>query len=1174
MNTTIVKSCFHLLHVSVLLILGLALLSTAAFGQGNASIVGTVTDPMGAVVPNAKITITNTDTGIVRIVTTNGTGNYLAADLNNGRYTVKAEAQGFKALEKKNITVDVNQVVRIDEALQVGSVGQSVTVEANAIQVQADTSDVSQTITSEQITNLATNGRNILQLTALVPGASSQMPDFDKPGAQFQNHSIQFDGMRADGNNWVIDGGEAYDRGGGGILIVSPSQDALTEFTITTSNYAADLGNSSGGMVTMAVKSGTRRFHASAWEYDRNDDLDAYSWTAKQATKPLKAELRYNAFGFNVGGPVELKSSKPKTFFFYNQEWRREISGGSINNQVPSTANYSGDFSSTTDNMSSMKVYVPEVTNSTLLAKYSAYGLVPGQQFQYNGTKNVIPPGLIDSTATAWIKAVTKAPNSSDGKYFISGANTADYWHEEIGRVDHQVNDKIAVFGHLIWDSLSEKAPVVSWTSNTYPTIGSLETVPSWAGVLHLTYNIKPNLLEEVAFNTNGNDITIANTGAFKTPSGFSTSPYYPTVNPNGKLPQMSISTPYGSVAMDTGSWPWQNWWRSYQWKDDLSWSHGAHNMKFGFAWLYATKKQQIFKNVGGSYTFNGTATQCGADCVALYGSNVTSGSGGIGLADFLLGNASNFNQTELQDAMDIGFNSIDAYFNDDFRVSHRLTLNIGMRWEATPHAYDLHNRASNFYPYAWDPTQKAVFVSQSTSSGSNALDTTQGDFVYVPGVALSNVLFFMDGIGLAGRNGVPRGMVTRHWGGFAPRLGFDYDLFGAQKTVLRGGLGVFYERNAGNEEYNMGGNAPFVNSTSMNTVMMDTPTINYKSGTGAAATPTTPQGLTGLQANLPITAVYQFNLGIQHQLRNNMVATLSYVGNHSSHLSYTSDINTLYLGDKTNRTHLCGSACSVSGSYSADWYRPYTGFQGITMIEDGGNAHYGSMQATIRASSWHGLNVSAAYTWGHSWDQVDAQIWNNISNPFNPKYDDGTANFDRRQIVVASFDYTLPVFQHSQGLTKTVLGGWTISGITSMETGNPITISAAGDNIFIGGNTASRANQTGKVHYPKKASKWFDDSVFTQPALFNWGTGGKSAVVGPGRNNWNLTLSKDFHFNENTGFQFKAESFNTWNHTQYTTVNTSVLNSVSGTSYNSGAGQITNAADPRIFQLGAKIYF
>ena len=240
---------------SLVLLLGLLLMSTAVFAQATATLVGTVSDASGAAVPSAKIVITNTETGLVRSTETNATGSYAARDLPIGHYTVRVEAAGFKAYERTGITLNVNDTVRADAALQVGETRESVTVEANAIQVQADSNEVSQTITAAMVADLATNGRNVIQLAALVPGAAASIPDFDTPMAQTQNRSISFNGQRSDHNNWMINGGEAYDRGGGGILLVSPSQDSLQEFKVMTSNFAADLGQSSGGMITMATKS-------------------------------------------------------------------------------------------------------------------------------------------------------------------------------------------------------------------------------------------------------------------------------------------------------------------------------------------------------------------------------------------------------------------------------------------------------------------------------------------------------------------------------------------------------------------------------------------------------------------------------------------------------------------------------------------------------------------------------------------------------------------------------------------------------------------------------------------------------------------------------------------------------------------------------------------------------
>ena len=1144
------KRIYRTLRIPMLFIFVLVLMGPIAYGQGTGTIVGTVTDPTGAVVANAKITITDLDNGFVRTDTSNATGNYNAPELPPGAYVVKVEAAGFKMLEQKDITLEVGTTVRVNAPLEVGTVGQSVTVEANAVQVQADTSDVSQTITSSQIENLGTNGRNILQLTLLVPGASSNMPDFDSPGAQFQNRSIYFNGMRQDANNWLIDGGEAYDRGGGGILLVSPSQDALQEMTIATSNYAADMGNSSGGMTSMSVKSGTKRFHGGAWEFVRNDALDAYSYLSKQVTNPTKPELRYNAFGFNLGGPIAFKSSNPKTFFFYNQEWRREINGGSIFNQVPTAAQYGG-------NMTGLgTIYVPNTTDPAAIANFAADGLQPGQLFP----NDTIPTNLLNANALAYLKAgYLLPPNASDGVHYFSSANTDTYYHEEVARVDHQFNEKYTIFSSLIYDSLSQQAPIVAWTGNTFPTIGSLESVPSWAGVVHFTMNIRPNLLNEAAFNENGNNITIANTGLWKTPSDFVTTPIFPQANTIDKIPGIEISSPY-NVNMDNGNWPWTNTWRSNQGKDDLSWTHGAHNMKFGFAWLHGHKNQKIFEDTAGTYQFNGMATAA---------STGGQGTPGVGLADFLLGDSSNFSQGELQDSVSIAFNTIDVYGLDNWRVNRRLTLNLGLRWEGLPHAYDTNNRASNFYPNLYNPADAAEF----TSLTSGALNTSGPGFTTVPGVKLSNVLFYMNGVGLAGRNGIPKGLVQNHWTTFAPRLGFAFDTFGDGKTILRGGFGMYFERNGGNEEYNMGPNVPFSNSGATIYPYLDTVTTSWTTGTSAGQSPTTPQGFTGIQQRYPLTTVYQFSLGMQQQVRNNMMFSIGYVGNTSFHLSQTADINTV-PADDPNRIFICGGNCGSSGGYNANYDRPFLGFSGINLVLNEGNAQYDGLQATFQATAWHNLTTGATYTFSHTWDVIDAQLFNNLDDPMNAGYQYGTSGFDRRNIATLNFDYSLPFFQNSKGLTNAVVGGWSVAGIVLMQSGNPLSVNAANDNLGFGGDTTNHSDLVGNIGYPHTFKQWFSPSAFAQPAPLTWGDSPKNIVKGPGRDNWNLSLSKDFKIKESLGFQFRADAFNTWNHTQFTGVNNSVLTGNASSPYNSTAGQINAIADPRVFQLGGRIYF
>ena len=1113
-----------------ILLLLLALVSTIAYAQETASIVGTVTDPTGAAVPSAKITITNTQTGIVRNTTTNDTGNYAARELPIGRYDVQVEVPGFKAFKTTGITLNVNDTVRADATLQVGQPQESVTVEANAVQVQADSNEVSQTITAAQVADLATNGRNVIQLAALVPGAASTLPDFDSPMAQNQSHAISFNGQRPDHNNWLINGGEAYDRGGGGILLVSPSQDALQEFRVMTSNYGADLGQSSGGMVTMATKSGASQYHGGAWEYVRNDTFDANTFFSNLSGKP-KPELRYNTFGFNFGGPIPKIGHEKKTFFFYNQEWRRLVQGFVINAVSVPRAMTTGDFSSLTS-----PIHVPNTTDPAAIARFAQYGLTPGQNFP----NNVIPTGLLDANATALLKAgLFPGPNAAGGRYYASAPNRTNY-REETFRVDHQVGSKLALMGSLLYDNGIQTQYPPQWAGGTYDTAGSVMSVPSWAAVVRATYTISSSLLNEAAFNFNGNNLDINDIGLFQKPSGY-TVPNFFQANKDNKLPGVSIGSPY-NVSYTPGWWPWVNTWRSWQVKDDISWTHGKHNMKFGGAYMYTHKWQQFQLNAGGQFNFNSAAT-------------------GNGFADFMLGYASSYSEPASVDFVHISNNTISLYALDDWRVTNRLTLNLGLRWEGLPHAYDSEGTASNFYPNLYSSSQAATFLP------SGALDTNGPGFSTVSGILLSNVKFYLNGVGIAGRNGIPKGLVDNHWDTFAPRIGFAYDLTGRQRTVLRGGAGIFYERLAGNEEYNMGqNNVPFAYQSAPTNVYFDNPSTSYTTGQ-TAASPYFPANITTVDPVYKIPTAIQWSLGIQHQLRDNAVLSVAYVGNTNYHQSEGININTLQQNDP-NRLGVCGSTCGYTGAaLTANLYRPYQGWGSIAPMVMGANSNYNSLQVSVRATAWNNLTLDTAYTWSHAFDIIDGEIFSNISNPFNARYDYGPAGWDRRQMWITSFIYKIPLFRNaSNRALKTALGGWELSGIYTLESGTPFSIGGGPDNLGYGGGTTNRADITAPVTYPKTRFQWFSTSSFQKPGPLQWGNSARNAVVGPGRNEWNMAMFKAFAFTERARFEFRAETFNTFNHTQFVNPSAGVTNT--------DFGQISNTFNPRTLQLGAKFLF
>jgi hypothetical protein len=393
---------------------------------------------------------------------------------------------------------------------------------------------------------------------------------------------------------------------------------------------------------------------------------------------------------------------------------------------------------------------------------------------------------------------------------------------------------------------------------------------------------------------------------------------------------------------------------------------------------MYTHKWQQFQLNAGGQFNFNNSAT-------------------GNGFADFMLGFASSYSEPASVDFVHISNKTYVLYALDDWRVSNRLTVNLGLRWEGLPHAYDSEDTASNFYGNLYNPAQAATFLP------SGALDTNGPGFTTVSGVILSNVKFYMNGVGVAGRNGIPRGLVDNHWNTFAPRVGFAYDLTGRQKTILRGGAGVFYERLAGNEMYNIGqNNVPFAYQSAPTNVYLDNPATSYSTGQTAAA-PYFPANITTVDPVYKIPTAIQWSMGIQQQLRENAVLTVAYVGNSNYHQSEGININTLAQND-SHRQGVCGANCGYSGApLNANLYRPYQGWGSIAPMVMGANSNYNSLQVSMRTTAWKNLTFNTSYTWSHAFDIIDGEIFSNISNPFNARWDYGPAGFDRRQIWISS---------------------------------------------------------------------------------------------------------------------------------------------------------------------------
>ena len=1110
-----------------------------AFGQ-EATLLGTVTDPSGSVIPNASITIVNTGTGQVYSLKTNGAGQYSAPELIVGSYNIKVEASGFRSSERKDIVLNVGDRQRADFQMLVGDTSSTINVEADAVKVQADSNEISDVITGQQVSQLATNGRSIYSLTTLIPGAVGNQADLQAPTAVSGDNNVSFNGMRKSSTLYLVDGGEDLDRGGSGNISILPSIDAVGEFRAMTSNYSSEFGLASGATFSLVFKSGTKDLHASLWEFDRNDALDAGNYFTNAAGEKAP-ELRYNVYGFNVGGPVFIpkvyNKDKQKTFFFYNMEWRKLIQGQSLNQTVPLTSEYGGAFPSSTI------IHAPLASqlSPALLSTYQSLGIAPGSPFP----NNTIPAALLDPNAQALLKAgIFPAPNS--GTQFVGGASPATDVREEIVRIDHRFSDKFWIFGHYVAEQVSQGYGTPTWSGDNVPTVGSVFGNPSYSGVVHATYAISPSLINETAFNYDGNRISIEPTGVFARPTGFTVPELFPGNNLD-RIPGISLQGSTGTD-YDVSSFPWHNKADDYQFRDDVSWTRGKHELKFGASIALYKKVQDLFGDTQGQFNFNGSYT-------------------GNDFADFLLGYSSQYTELAVQDNGHWDNISSAIYFQDNWRVNSRLTLNLGLRWDGIPHTYEENNRGSNFYPSLYNPADAAILL---PGSGGNAISPSSPGLGTSPNALLAGYQFYLNGIGLAGKNGIPDGLVNNHWLNFGPRVGFAYDLTGSGKTVIRGGFGSFFERVEGNDMYNGGPNVPFSSTVSLPNVLLSNPNTSIQTGSTLVA-PISVASITGIDSGdykNPVT--YQYSFGVQHQLGGGSVFAVSYVGNQGRHLNDYRETN---LPSQSLLACINQGNPSCPSQIPINTVVPYLGFNSIKLSENAENSHYDSLQVDFHTRIQKDLTFQFAYTLSRSIDPVFGT--NNgdlatVSDPYNRGYDYGLSNFDRSNVAVSNFVYDIPAYRNSPNrFLKTALGGWEVSGVTTWESGLPLQITLGGPQGSNGlQNGTNRPDVASSVSQPHTIADWISASGFSLPAYGQWGNLTKGAFRGPGRDNWNIALFKNFVFNEARGtlLQLRFESFNTFNHTQFDNVSTTFTSS--------NFGQVTSVYDPRVFQLGGKFLF
>jgi len=1076
-------------HISSMFLIraisGMALIITTAQAQNLGSIVGLVTDPTDRAVPNAAVRVTQQETGFTRTFTTDNTGTYLASALNAGTYTVEISAPGFRPFRKTDIVVNVRDQDRVDARLVVGQVAEAIEVVAQAVNLQTETASVEEVVSNKQVLGLTTNGRSFLQLPALVPGASSTQPAFNTPVGVTANASISFNGLRQSHNVWRVDGQENYDRGCGGCVEILPSIEAVGEFKVNTANSDADMGFGAAGQINLTIKSGTRDFHGTLYEFLRNNSLDANQFFRNINGSP-KAKLRFNNFGYNIGGPVVLpgyNKDRNKTFFFWNQDWRKLRSEAVYFQPAIPAALRRGDFSGVSQTI------IDPLNNQPF----------PG---------NTIPTSRIDPNATilADPNFVFPLPNAPDNRWAGVGAQPIDV-REEIVRVDHNINERNQIFFRFVQENISQQFPTTQWGGQTYPTIGTLFTNQPKAYHGQWTSTFTPNIVNEASLSFSRQPLQLNPTGNYQRPAGLNIPEVYEGNNAN-RIPNIRLQGATG-VTIDGGSWPWTNNLDTWIIRDNTIWHRGTHTFRIGGEFMALAKRQDLFGQTQGDFYFNNDVV-------------------GHDFANFLLGRSFEYRELQKQTSPTYQARSGSLHINDTWRASPKLTLNLGLRWDALPHAFEKDDLLAAFYPGLYDPAKAATVLSNGQLQGGDPLN----------------------GIAQAGKNGIPRGLVQNWWKTFLPRIGFAWRPWG-EDTVIRFGYGLYTERVQGNDVYNVGPNPP----NSRTAQIFGAPLSNP--GGGAAAN--FPSNLQTYDGPYKLPRIQQYNFGIQRRLASGVVATASYVGSSAAHLQTTRNIN-----QPTPE----GAAKVRAGQAIVNQVRPFLGWGNILSYENSTGSSYNSLQFSLRTENYRGLTLQASYTWSHALDYVSGDVpGNSHQDAYNTKPERANSNFDRRQMLILSYVYDIPTPKTWAKALRHTLGGWTVSGISSFQSGVPLNITLPGDNAFVGGapyrpDVIRDPNLSGAE---RTRERYFDPTAFSQPALGAFGNAARNNVRQAGLNNWDLSLFKNIPLGWESGrLQFRGESFNAFNHTQWS--------GYRGQFGSAGFGEANAARDARVIQLGLKL--
>jgi hypothetical protein len=1093
----------------------------AALAQNNnGRISGTVTDATGSVIAGASVIVTNIDTRITDKASTDSAGFYVVPDLAVGNYSVIVEAKGFKKSEKTGYSLNDRGTITVDFKLEIGSITDTITVtEVLGETVNTVSGELSSTIDSQQVQDLALNGRNYLQLVSLMPGVALLDEDQMATTTSLSVTTWTANGARTGTAHLMIDGGMNLDSGSNSSQVNNVGVDFVQQVSAQTSGLSAKLGRNSGGAINAVTKSGGNQFHGGVNFTIRNDALDAKDYFAP--TKPI---LRYDDYTMNLGGPIK----KNKLFFFAGQEYKRIRRFTSPTRQtMPTLAELGGDFSDRT---------------ATTIRFPGTQTPIPNKNLKDAGL--ITPNGLaVMNVYKAMIAKAALYINTPTGNNATFQVLNPFNWRQDIAKIDWHPTDKDYLYARWIHDNYDLVDPYGTFNSSSLPNTPTLRNRPGYGPQISYTHTFTASLINEVKLNAswNGQRTPLQGTDWARESYGFT----YPRVfGGNGLysngIPDVTVNgfVSYNGPARVYLMSPVTDITPS----DNLTYIHNQHTISTGVMIVRNRKDQNSRTAYDGSVAFNTSPN-----------TNTTN----YALADVLTGNFSTYNEFGSDPVGFFRFTQYEAYGEDNWRVSRNLTLTIGARYSYFVPTYTSGNNIANFDPSTYNPaTAVSLTVPGLIVPGSgNPYDglVRAGN---IPSDQVGRVSVASAALLAAIPATAPRGLYNSH-NLFMPRFGFAWSPKGDGKMVVRGGFASNHDRVQGNLIFSQTGIPPFSNSASYESGNLGNPSGGASSAVGPLAS------INAIDPNLKVPVVYDFNINFEKELPRGTFARLAYSGKLLRHLLRQPDINFPSF-DALYANSLIPSATRPN----TNTIRQYHGYSNIRMFLSDANGNYNSLQAFFSKRRGD-LVMTTAFTWSKALAEASGDTDNpdgGLGATLPRRFYYGPTSYDRRYIFVQTYTYRIPLFRHSPyKVLKGALGGWELSGITRAQSGGYNTIVGNVTGVtrradYVGGDVTLPTDQ-------RNANHWFNTSAFATEPVSRLGNAGSATVEGPGLYIWDVSVRKQFSIHERYKLQFRADSFNIMNHVNFRSLQVTTTTA-------SSFGSLTGSGPARNLQGGLRLDF